>query len=183
MRQRTARAVHGNHLRPERESDRECCWPGCMRGLHPSIDGPLCPVHLVAASKIAKHATETLTTLSRLRPGHQQPPPPVMDHDLATMTPKELLRLAYPPKPVHERHGVIYFIRFGDYIKIGWTARPEQRIKELPHDEVLHTTPGFLREERALHALFAHLRHQGEWFRPDAELMSFIEHLRVKDAA
>ena len=79
----------------------------------------------------------------------------------------------------------VYFIQngLGGEIKIGFTAgNPHARLASFrtgnprPLD-LLVTIPGGATEEAALHERFKDLRCQGEWFRPDARLLGFIEGL------
>lgn len=77
-----------------------------------------------------------------------------------------------------EAHGVVYFARVGELIKIGWTSNPHKRMSSLQADALLFKRPGTKLDERALHAKFDHLLVKGkEWFRPDPELMAFIAEL------
>jgi hypothetical protein len=70
--------------------------------------------------------------------------------------------------------GHVYFIRFSDRIKIGFTADLRTRLAALPWDEVLRTVPGTMADEKRCHAAFAHLRVVGEWFTDTPELREFI---------
>lgn len=80
---------------------------------------------------------------------------------------------------------MIYFIRREDgAIKIGHTVRLSARVTQLQARSadrlaVLSITDGGFRRDRELHAKFDHLRlkptHICEWFRPEPELMEFIE--------
>jgi len=75
---------------------------------------------------------------------------------------------------------VVYFIHAGDRIKIGRTEHIYDRFvtvcATIPGECFLMALlPGGQAEERALHERFGHLCIHSEWFRPDAELLSFIE--------
>lgn len=81
-------------------------------------------------------------------------------------------------------HGVTYFIRAGDAIKIGSAAHFKRRLHALQtaHEkplEVLAVVPASLADEFRTHQLFAHLRIRGEWFRADQELLHFIEGVKA----
>lgn len=82
------------------------------------------------------------------------------------------------PKRPDDRTSVVYFIRFGDRVKIGTTTNRRQRLASLPYDEVLAVTPGDVSHERALHARFRHLRVTGEWFQDDPEIRQFVALLK-----
>lgn len=76
--------------------------------------------------------------------------------------------LPYAQKDERERAeglGVVYAIRFADRIKIGFSRRPERRLLEVPHDEVLALREGMtFVDERAFHDRIAEHRIKGEWF-------------------
>ena len=84
-------------------------------------------------------------------------------------------------RPAPQRSNVVYFIRAGDFIKIGFTSKNvAARVRDfktgctLP-TEILGTMPGGISDERQLHSRFAHLRSSGEWFHAKDELISFIK--------
>ncbi|ROQ37147.1 T5orf172 domain-containing protein [Frondihabitans sp. PhB188] len=69
------------------------------------------------------------------------------------------------------RVDVVYYIRFGDRIKIGTTANPRQRMARLWHEQLLAFEPGDRRVEAARHEQFAALRYdRTEWFATGPEL-------------
>jgi hypothetical protein len=84
--------------------------------------------------------------------------------------------------PTANESGWVYFIRKGDLIKIGWTTHPKRRFKELRPDAILALMDAEPIDERRCHAAFAHLRVRGEWFRPEADLLAYIEGIKA-DAA
>ncbi|CAN5122380.1 hypothetical protein BH11ACT4_BH11ACT4_17320 [soil metagenome] len=60
---------------------------------------------------------------------------------------------------------VVYYIRFGEQVKIGTSATPRSRIASLPHDEVLAFERGGRRLEQRRHEQFAeHRIPRTEWF-------------------
>jgi hypothetical protein len=87
------------------------------------------------------------------------------------------------------RETVIYFIQseHGGPVKIGHaddlakrlvglqTARPDKLV-------VLATAPGSVRDERAIHAAFAHFREKGEWFSPHPSVMAAVSHVATTKA-
>lgn len=78
---------------------------------------------------------------------------------------------------------VVYYIRFSDRIKIGYSANPEKRIAALPHDEVLAMEPGGRELEAARHGQFAEARiGRGEWFHMAPALVAHIRQLQADDA-
>jgi hypothetical protein len=79
--------------------------------------------------------------------------------------PSPVVRYYAPEKP----GGYVYFLRCGQFYKIGRSKSLKQRFMGFPFPEkprlikVVHCLDyGIL--EKALHALFAHKRTQGEWF-------------------
>jgi hypothetical protein len=77
----------------------------------------------------------------------------------------------------------VYFIQQGALVKIGRAVDVDKRLRALQIGNargfrVLATIPAHAVIEGAIHARFAHLREQGEWFRLDANLTAFIERLQ-----
>jgi hypothetical protein len=81
-----------------------------------------------------------------------------------------------PPAPVKRgiRHGHIYFIRFGDRVKIGYSTDPASRIRVLPHEEVIGVIRGTRADERAWHDLLADFHVVGEWFTATPEVLASL---------
>jgi len=86
------------------------------------------------------------------------------------------------PVPPTETVGLIYVIRSGERVKIGWARNVEKRRAELltgspERLEVVAVFPGTRAEEAEYHRRFAHHRcDQGgrEWFRLSNEIQAFI---------
>lgn len=74
--------------------------------------------------------------------------------------------------------GLVYFMRFGDRVKIGFTTNLKNRSQAIPHDEVMATMPGTMRDEKALHARFAKHRIHHEWFDLAPEVADFIASIK-----
>jgi hypothetical protein len=86
----------------------------------------------------------------------------------------EVLDGELPPPRVD----VVYYIRFGDRIKIGTSANPRQRLARLWHDDVLAFERGDRLVERRRHEQFAALRQgTSEWFSPAPVLDRHIAEL------
>ena len=130
-----------------------CCWPKCKTPLD-EPQPPLCETHLFLAWRFANEE------LRAVRDSVQAVPEP--RHD------------PLPPTRA-KKDGSVYFIRFNDRIKIGYSTNVDRRLAGLPHHEVLAVIPGTMEEERHCHAAFAHLRDVGEWFRIEQDLLDFIE--------
>lgn len=75
---------------------------------------------------------------------------------------------------------MVYFIKHREYVKIGFSRRPKNRIGNiqvsLPEKlEVLCIIHGDMRLEQELHSKFCDLRENGEWFFLNEELRDFID--------
>ena len=82
----------------------------------------------------------------------------------------------YPTREQMAAVGVVYYIRRGEFVKIGTTIRLKDRMHALAPDEVLAVEPGSYQLERRMHRRFAHLRapFMREYFRMDPELLTHI---------
>lgn len=78
--------------------------------------------------------------------------------------------------------GVVYYLRFGDRVKIGFSAAFAERMLALPHDEVLAVEPGSYQREKQAHEQYAAFRVPGqrEWFRAVPEILAHAADLRAK---
>lgn len=75
---------------------------------------------------------------------------------------------------------MIYFIKQGDYVKIGFTNRFKTRLTQLQVSspiklEVLAIIDGDKNDEQKFHNQFKHIASNGEWFIHCDELKSFID--------
>lgn len=113
--------------------------------------------------------------------------------DLTQERAEEYMRRSEPvppgaqPPPVlrPERASFVYFVRRGHDgpIKVGSASHVPSRIKGLqcacPEGLVLlATVPASALTERQAHKQFAAHRIRGEWFRPDPEILTYIESLK-----
>lgn len=83
--------------------------------------------------------------------------------------------------------GFVYFVQgeFGGGIKIGFSKTPESRLKQLQTSypdtlKILVLVPGNNKDEKTYHKKFEHIKLNGEWFKPDKELLDEIENLKTK---
>ena len=98
----------------------------------------------------------------------------------------KMMRILENPPPL------VYFIRCGQYVKIGYSKDPDVRLKQIRSGldaalippnldigpaELVTTENGGLTRERELHTKFSHLRHTGEWFTEAPELTDYIKGL------
>lgn len=79
---------------------------------------------------------------------------------------------------------MIYFIRdtSSDFVKIGYSYEPENRLKQLQTGsvarlEIIVVIPGDMTEEKALHKKFIDYRVRGEWYRYEGALAVYIDNL------
>lgn len=93
---------------------------------------------------------------------------------------------AYEPPPPDEKPGrqlaptIVYYIRFGERIKIGTTGDLWARVKQIPCDRLLATEPGGFDVERSRHEQFKafRLNANAEWFRDCPEIRRHVNALR-----
>lgn len=87
--------------------------------------------------------------------------------------------VAEPASSAAVRVDVVYFLRFGDRVKIGTTGNPRQRFASLRYDELLAFERGGRALEQRRHARFAdHRLGSSEWFASHAALDEHIDVLR-----
>lgn len=75
---------------------------------------------------------------------------------------------------------MIYFIRSGEYVKIGYSDNPLGRLRQVQtgnpiEAELLAVCPGGKDDEAAIHGAFQQHRVSGEWFRATPRLDALIE--------
>lgn len=76
--------------------------------------------------------------------------------------------------------GAVYVVGFNQYIKIGFSRNLLKRIAKIqeysPEKLTVHAKfPGSIRDEILLHRRFQEYRLNGEWFRHEGELKTWIE--------
>jgi len=74
---------------------------------------------------------------------------------------------------------MIYFIKAGNCVKIGYSKNPTARLKELQTGnskklKLLCTIPGDFKTEAALHEVYKANKQQGEWFSYTGKLKNSI---------
>jgi len=95
---------------------------------------------------------------------------------------------------------MIYFAQAGDYVKIGYTTRMDDRIPRITRrgdgadkpeavigidviDILRVIQEARVRDEMQVHALFAEWRAEGEWFRATPELLAAVKDLTFETEA
>lgn len=86
------------------------------------------------------------------------------------VTPAEA-ELLWPSSPEPRAVNVVYYLRFGDRIKIGTSSDFRRRVVCIPNDEVLALERGSLELERHRQAQFSTHRVTGEWFTAAPDLL------------
>src|SRR6266498_1627466 len=76
-----------------------------------------------------------------------------------------------------------YVVRFGPYLKIGSSSDVVQRLRNIPHEEIIGFIPNS-RAEAWMHSAFAHLKidlanGMREWFRDDPTIRKMVESVSV----
>ena len=96
-------------------------------------------------------------------------------------------------RQIHE--DVVYFVERHGFVKIGTTQNLPARLASLDRGDsaisgmivdpvtVLAVMPGGRPVEQAIHALFEHLRYDGEWFLLDGALVPFVKSVAEARAA
>lgn len=72
---------------------------------------------------------------------------------------------------------VVYYMRVGNRVKIGWTTNLQKRVNSLMPEEVLAVEQGGSTVEMKRHEQFDHLRTAREWFRYEDPLVTHIASL------
>lgn len=151
---------YGSTCTIQREDGAFCDLPS-MEHLPASV----CPKH---AARIFLHLREFVDKADRKDLGMRL---------LTTMAQRE--RDTYRSAPASlVLDNVVYYVRVGDHVKIGYTSNLGNRMKAYPTGRLLATEPGGLTEERKRHEQFAHALDVGrEWFRITPDLMAHIKDL------
>lgn len=89
----------------------------------------------------------------------------------------------------HFNEGGIYFIKHGNFIKIGYSENIKKRLKSLqtacPEKlELLFSISGTMETEKRLQRKFKQYNCSGEWFNFDGKLKEFIDYcLKFKNSS
>lgn len=143
-----------NHARAMHEERGACSIPGCERDKADGVAIALCRYHIRKA-----WAAHLILTGAEV--------PPEEPEDDGRMTDRSGVQ------------GTIYFARCGEYLKIGWTRNPEDRMKGIGADAVYFTKSGTFEEESRIHQLFKPYRHHGrEWYEHSPEALALVERMR-----
>lgn len=139
-------------MTPDRVHVTTCCYPNCLAPITTKVDQPICD----------RHAVEIYRAVSS-----------VMQSQAGAVVPFKGSGRARPAGGATVT-GVVYFVQFGERIKIGFTTDLRTRMGHLPHDRLIGTLPGTRHDERAMHRRFASHRITGEWFAAVPEITDYI---------
>jgi hypothetical protein len=164
-------------------TDRLCrADDGCRAAVGVDAPVPLCERHLALAGDWADRAygvTDVLPTPCRLcgsRVGVRFPSAwvcAVCEWPHGDIVDDEL-----PPPRVD----VVYYLRYGERLKIGTSSNPRQRLAAIWHDELLAFERGDRRLEQRRHEQFALERFdRTEWFRLSSRLLAHVDTVRGGD--
>ena len=87
---------------------------------------------------------------------------------------------AYQNRQASLHIGVVYYLQFGDRIKIGTTTNIGSRMHSVPWEQILLMEPGSYEVEKKRHKQFRASHVTLEWFAPSADLMDFIDERRAE---
>lgn len=141
----------------------ECCWPTCSAKLDEDYRVPVCNAHLIRIGIVFHEVTE-----QKLK--DYRPFTPRSDEDLDERAQKYMMAA--------HAQSVVYYIRLGNHIKIGYSTNMKARLIGLRADpeDVLATEPGGLELEKQRHEEFKAERvGRRENFNPSPRLLAHIE--------
>lgn len=84
-----------------------------------------------------------------------------------------------PPIYVGGRASVVYYMKFGQHVKIGFSTNLPSRARDLKPEAVIAVEPGARGEETTQHLRFLDKRVHGEFFQLDHELIQYINMVRA----
>lgn len=156
---RSAFGGHANQL--GRRNHDVCCAPRCEEpSAIPSRELPLCEKHHRYAQRLLVEFAHTF----------RRNPEPTGEPALGLLG-----------VPMVERISHVYYVRFGDRIKIGVTTNLPARLDALPWDEVLTVELGERELEQERHRQFRIFRVNGEWFAKTPELVEHIQSVVARE--
>jgi hypothetical protein len=85
-----------------------------------------------------------------------------------------------PAKELQLGGSVVYYMRIGNRVKIGWSAGVLKRVSAINPEELMAVEPGGRPQEAMRHAEFRSLRTHGEWFRLESPLTDHIAALQER---
>lgn len=153
--------------RIERHAVKHCCWPKCGKPTTGNL--PICAAHVEVVLTVSERQHDP-DFVYRYRAPLTEPPTP-------EPTPS--------PAPAAPINGVVYYVRVGAYIKIGWSSDLAKRMRAYSPDSVLLATePGDRQLETRRHRMFAaHRTHGREWYAMVPALLHHIDTITTEHGA
>ncbi len=139
----------------------ECCWPECEKRIE--AGWPLCERHY---RKVGARFLSERSIFS-----------PEMGREHRERQQQEYQESLVRHRAAVEAQAQVYYVRIGDYVKIGYSINVAQRMRSLrvDPDALLATEPGGLMLEQQRHAQFADERvGKRENFNPSRRLLAHI---------
>lgn len=130
----------------------------------------LAQAHLYCADKIANRRDAQRIALAEAEVARVR-----AAHELA------LAADALDAETVDDEDSVVYYIQFGDRVKIGFSRNLRDRLSALPYDRLIGTEPGGRQVEARRHRQFAEHRISGEWFHAASEIVELAESLPKRE--
>lgn len=158
---------------------RDCPIQGCFNRTWASRGLPVCGncasdiAHIMSAPD-KKRTGELMLEIAILQRVIERQTRQLLDHKSGVEQPTA--------KPMRNLPGVVYYLRVGGYIKIGWTADLAKRMRAYAPDTILLATqPGTRKDEQRLHKIFAaHRTHGREWYAMTPSVMHHIEQVAAQ---
>lgn len=157
-----------------------CCWPGCQSEHEPDL--PLCEshyrevgLHFISHNTVGGAAWQVVERRQQ-REAHER----LLAQQI------EIGKAATARRREVAERSVVYYVRTGRYVKIGYTSDLKRRLHSLRLDPaaVLATEPGGRDLEAQRHAEFAEERlGRREDFAPSLRLQEHIRELQENAAA
>lgn len=144
-----------------------CCIPGCYTPISARSETPVCGA---CGLRLARYYREVI----------------IHEEDQRRAASSQEREQKKPAEMRWEGRHVVYYVRIGDYIKIGTTKRLRQRISSLraPLDDLLAIEDGDHLLEARRHREFAadRIDRRRENFRPSGALLAHIKELGGRDS-
>ena len=144
-----------------------CCVPMCWEPLPHNPATPVCHKHGTEIGRVFYDVVDR-------------------EHRLAREAHHEAREQKRPPEMRKGGREVVYYVRIGDYVKIGYTRRLQERIRQLraSFDDLLAVEDGDRALETQRHQEFRGLRldRRRENFAPGEALIRHIEALGGRDS-
>jgi hypothetical protein len=98
---------------------------------------------------------------------------------------KAIIQKAKGCQPDNTPNGYVYFMKAAKGVKIGYSANPWSRVKDVRSDigedvQIAATVRGTIQDEKLLHQAFKSNRLEGEWFNLTAEMQTVISGISDK---